>query len=388
MSARVRVLVGTRKGAFMYTSDERRELWELSEPILPGWSVYHLAADLRRQPPRLYAAAAHWAWGPCVARSDDGGRTWAQDSPGLAFPPDMGVSVERVWQVRPGHPREPGVVWAGTQPAGLFRSADWGDSWAPVDSLNRHPYRPFWNGSGGGASCLHSIEVDPRDPRHLYVAISTGGTYESRDGGLTWALCSHRVIATTAMARQMEAEFQARFPELVEQFKLPPNVDPAAADELHKLRIDPKRPSRLWGQAHIGVFRLDEGSTTGWTDVTHGLPSFHGFPIAVTRREPDAVYVVPLAFERDNFRVCPGQLAVYRSRDGGATWQPLTAGLPGPHDYQSVYREGLDTDGLDPEGVYLGTSNGQVYASADGGDHWRRLPGTLPPVLSVTCAVF
>ncbi|HEY8491812.1 MAG TPA: hypothetical protein VIO14_12560 [Dehalococcoidia bacterium] len=387
MAAKVRLLVGTRKGAFIYASDERRERWELSDPIMPGWTVHHLAADTRRDPPRIYAAASHWAWGPSVARSDDGGKTWEQRSPGLAFPQDMGVSVQAVWQVRPGHQNEPGVVFAGTQPARLFRSEDWGDSWTPVDALNRHPYRQFWNGSGGGDSCLHSIEIDPRNPQHLYVSISTGGTYESTDGGATWAISSHRVIATTQMAKQMEAEFEARFPDLVEQFKLPPNVDPAAGDEFHKLRMDPKQPSRLWGQAHIGVFRLDEGSTTGWVDVTEGLPSFHGFPLAVTRREPDAVFVVPLAFESDNFRVCPGQFAVYRTRDAGKTWERLTEGLPGPHDYQSVYREGLDTDGLSPEGVYVGTSNGQVFASADGGDHWQRLPGTLPPVLSVTCAV-
>jgi photosystem II stability/assembly factor-like uncharacterized protein len=387
MSAQVRLLVGTRKGAFIYTSDKRRERWEISEAIMPGWTVHHLAADTRRDPPRLYAAASHWAWGPSVARSDDGGKTWEQRSPGLAFPQDLGVSLQAVWHVRPGHESEPGVVFAGVQPAGLFRSEDWGDSWTSVDSINRHSYRQFWNGSGGGESCLHSIEIDPRDARHIYVSISTGGTYESADGGKTWAICSHRVIATTEMAKQMEAAFEARFPEMVEQFKLPPNVDPAAADELHKLRIDSKRPSRLWGQAHIGVFRLDEGSTSGWADVTEGLPSFHGFPIAVTRREPDAVFVVPLAFEDDNFRVCRGQFTVYRTRDAGTTWEPLTNGLPGPNDYQSVYREGLDTDGLEPEGVYVGTSNGQVYASADGGDHWQRLPGTLPPVLSVTCAV-
>lgn len=388
MAAQVKLLVGTRKGAFIYTSDGRRERWELSPPIMPGWTVHHMAADTRCHPPRIYAAASHWAWGPSVARSDDGGQTWEQRSPGLAFPQDMGVAVQSVWQVRPGPADQPGVVFAGTQPAGLFRSEDWGESWTPVDSLNRHPYRPFWNGSGGGDSCLHSIEIDPRDPQHMYVSISTGGTYETTDGGKTWGICSHRVIATTPMAKQMEAEFEARFPELVEQFKLPPNVDPAAADEFHKLRMDPKQPSRLWGQAHIGVFRLDEGSPSGWVDVTEGLPSFHGFPLAVTRREPDAVFVVPLAFESDNFRVCPGQFTVYRTRDAGKTWEALTHGLPGPHDYQSVYREGLDTDGLSPEGVYVGTSNGQVFASADGGDHWQRLPGTLPPVLSVTCAVF
>lgn len=167
---------------------------------------------------------------------------------------------------------------------------------------------------------------------------------------------------------------------------LPPGVDPAAADEMHKMRIDPKNPDRLWGQSHIGVFRSDDGGGD-WEDVTAGLPSFHGFPIAVTRRAPDAVFVVPLEFERENFRVCGGQFAVYRTRDAGKSWERLTDGLPGPGDYQSVYRQGLDTDGLDPEGVYVGTSNGQLFASADGGDHWQRLPGTLPPILSVTVAV-
>jgi hypothetical protein len=152
------------------------------------------------------------------------------------------------------------------------------------------------------------------------------------------------------------------------------------------MRLDPKNPDRLWGQSHIGVFRSDMDAKN-WQDMTHGLPSFHGFPIAVTRREPDAVFVVPLEFEAANFRVCRGQFAVYRTRDSGCTWERLTCGLPGPNDYQSVYREGLDTDGLEQEGVYVGTSNGEVYASADGGDHWQRLPGTLPPILSVTCAV-
>jgi len=167
---------------------------------------------------------------------------------------------------------------------------------------------------------------------------------------------------------------------------LPPDKDPAGLDELHRMRLDSKDPDTLWGQAHWGVFRSDDSGAT-WEDVTVGLPSFHGFPIAVTHRPPDAVYVVPLDYGQDNFRVALGQFAVYRTQDGGKTWQPLTQGLPGPADYQSVYREGLDTDGLDPEGVYAGTSNGEVFASADGGDHWQRLPGTLPPVLSVTAAV-
>jgi photosystem II stability/assembly factor-like uncharacterized protein len=168
---------------------------------------------------------------------------------------------------------------------------------------------------------------------------------------------------------------------------LPPDKDPAGLDELHRMRLDPKDPDRMWGQAHWGAFRSDDSGAT-WEDVTEGLPSFHGFPIAVTHRQPDAAYVVPLDYGQDNFRVCPGQFAVYRTQDGGKSWQALTDGLPGPDDYQSVYREGLDTDGLEPEGVYVGTSNGQVFGSADGGDHWQRLPGTLPPIFSITCAAF
>jgi photosystem II stability/assembly factor-like uncharacterized protein len=382
MSPQVKLLIGTRKGAFIYTSDERRERWELSEPLMPGWSVYHMAADQRADPPRLYAAANHWAWGPSVARSDDGGKSWEQRSPGLAFPQDMGVSIQNVWNVRPGHESQPGAVFAGVQPAGLFRSEDWGESWAPVDSVNRHAYREYWGGTGGGESSLHSIEIDPRDANRFYISISSGGSYSTQDGGESWELCSHGVIATTPDAQKFVADEAEKFPPP----SLPPGVDPAAADEMHKLRIDTKHPDRLWGQAHIGAFRSDDGGEH-WEDVTGALPSFHGFPIAVTRREPDAAYIVPLQFEDENFRVCPGQFTVYRTRDGGASWQALTDGLPGPADYQSVYREGLDTDGLDPEGVYVGTSNGQVYASADGGDHWQRLPGTLPPVLSVTCAV-
>jgi photosystem II stability/assembly factor-like uncharacterized protein len=168
---------------------------------------------------------------------------------------------------------------------------------------------------------------------------------------------------------------------------LPADFDPAAINETHRMRIDRKNPDRLWAQGHVGVFRSDDAGAT-WADVTEGLPSFHGFPIAVTKRGLDATFVVPLEYEANNFRVCAGQLTVYRTRDSGKSWQRLSDGLPGPSDYQSVYREGLDTDGLDPEGVYVGTSNGQVFASPDGGDHWQRLPGTLPPILSVTCAIW
>lgn len=384
------VLVGTKKGAWIYTSEDRKT-WQISEPLMPGWTISHMAADTRRNPVRLYAGASHWAWGPSVAYSDDGGKTWENRSPGLAFEADSGRTVGSVWNIVPGHSSRPGEVYAGTQPAGLFKSENWGESWKPVSSINDHPFHTGWNPTGGGDSCLHSIAIDPRDANHMFVSISTGGTYETTDSGERWEICTHRIVATTEMAKQMEKAFAERFPELFaqfeEQFKLPPNVDPAAADEFHKLRIDPKNPDRLWGQAHIGVYRLDHPQDkAGWQDMTEGLPSFHGFGLGVTHHEPDAVFVVPLAFEEDNFRVVRGQFAVWRTKDQGKTWEALTNGLPGPNDYQSVYREGIDTDGQSPEGVYVGTSNGQVYGSADLGESWQRLPGTLPPILSVTCA--
>ena len=404
MDGKVRLLVGTRKGAFIYTSDDRRQRWDVSDPILPGWSFYHMIADLRSDQPRLFAAANHWAWGRAVAKSTDLGKTWDYRSEGLAFPPDMtspnpggrgegpgewqntppGV-IGNIWNVAVGHPSEPGVVYAGTQPAGLFRSEDFGHSWRPVEAINRHPSRQYWSGTGGGDSCIHSIQVDPLDARHIYLCVGAGGSYESRDNGESWELFTHNAVVTNVEAKKLIAEMAREFPEFAKD--LLDGKDSAGLDELHKMRLDLKNPGRMWGQAHWGVFRSDD-SGANWEDVTQGLPSFHGFPIAVTRRHPDAVYVVPLDYGQDNFRVSLGQFAVYRTRDGGRTWERLTEGLPGPHDYQSVYREGMDTDGLAPEGVYVGTSNGQLYASIDGGDRWQALPGTLPPVLSVTCAVF
>jgi hypothetical protein len=383
--ADARIMVGTRKAGFIYSADASRKAWRLSRPILTGWSMYNMAADTRGGATHLYAAANHWAWGPSVAKSDDGGTTWDYRSTGLGFPKDMGVTIQNIWHVTPGNDDEPGVVYAGTQPAGLFRSADWGRTWTPVDGLTRHPSRETWSMSGGGDSCLHSIVIDPRDARHMYVAISAGGSFETKDGGATWENFSDRAVPSNEKARDFTKQAAELFPQQNAKPRSP-DIDPLAIQEMHKLRLDPKNPDRLWTQTHVGVFRSPDAART-WIDVTEGLPSFHGFPIAIGRRAPGAVFVIPLAFYGmyDNFRVCDGQLAVYRTRDDGASWQALTTGLPGPHDYQSVYRDGLDTDGLDPEGVFFGTSNGEVFGSLDGGDSWRRLPGTLPPILSVTC---
>ena len=375
----VRLLVGTRKAAFIYTSDAKRQRWELSDPILPGWQVFHMSADQRDGRTRFYAGGKHSVWGPLIARSEDAGVTWETRSDGLGFPAEMGLSIDAVWNVRPGHDSQPGVVWAGTAPAGLFRSEDWGTSWRSIESINEHENRRFWQPIAGGpidgGPPVQSIEIDPRDADHMYVAIS--GAYVTTDGCDSWRLFSHKAISTSPQAEIFISQIAGNTPA---------GIDPAAAHDMHKLLIDPKNPDRLWTQAHVGVFRSDDAART-WQDVTPELASFHGFPIAVTKHEPDAAYIVPLDAGTDNFRTCGGQFAVYRSRDAGASWERLTNGLPGPHDYQSAYREGMDTDGMDPEGVYVGTSNGEVYASIDGGERWERLPGTLPPVLSVSCSV-
>ena len=381
MPDQVTLLVGTKKGAFIYSSDRKRQEWSLSDPILPGWSVYNMAADTRDGTPRLYAAANHWAWGRSVAKSEDLGKTWDWRSEGLGFAKDMNKTILNVWNVAPGHESQPGVIYAGTQPAGLFRSEDNGKSWQSVEGFNRHPTASDWTGTGGGDSCVHSVEVDPRDANRIYASVSAGGSYVSNDGGKTWNIFTHTAIARTEAARAFIKMVTEMFPETV-----PPDVDPMAINEVHKMRLNRNAPDVIWTQAHTGVFRSADAGKT-WDDVTEGLPSFHGFPIGVSKNGHDAAYVVPLEMGQDNFRVVPGQFAVYRSSDAGKNWDRLTKGLPGPHDYQSVYREALDTDGLGAEGVYVGTSNGEVYASIDAGDSWRRLPGTLPPILSVTCAM-
>jgi hypothetical protein len=302
------------------------------------------------------------------------------------MPQEAGTTIQNIWNVTPGHKDEPGVVYAGTQPAGLFRSEDNGHNWSSVDALTLHPERGTWSGTGGGDSCMHSVTVDPRDPKHIYACISAGGSFVSKDRGETWNIFTHRLIPEMEKSRTFLTTINEQFG--ADAPPLPADVDPLAINEMHKMVLDEKQPDVLWTQTHFGVFRSDNDGQT-WKDRTFGLPSFHGFPIAVSKRAPDSIYVVPLEMEgtTDNFRVCPGQFTVYRSRDDGASWEGLTKGLPGPNDYQSVYREGLATDGLDTEGVYVGTSNGEIWGSRNGGDEWFRLPGTYPPILSIGCAV-
>lgn len=387
MTPKPHLIVGTRKALFIYTGNEARTEWSISKPILPGWSTYHATVDTRDGKPRIYSATSHPVWGPSVARSTDGGETWDQRSEGLGFPADMGLTIASVWHVQPSLDSQPGVVYAATSPGGLFRSDDWGETWRTNDAINRHDYRQFWQPVPGGPatpdiqrvqSAAHSIQVDPHDPRHIYLVISGGGSWVTHDEGATWRLFAQNAESKTEDWKVFVSQSLSGSG---------PDLDPAAFFDMHRLRLDPKRPGHLWTQTHVGVFHSSDGGDS-WKDVSAGLPSFHGFPIAVSRREPNAVFVVPLEVGDGNFRVCDGQFAVYRTQDCGGTWDKLCNGLPGPDNYQSVYREALDTDGMEQEGVFVGTSNGQLFGSLDGGDNWRQLPGMLPPILSVTCAYF
>lgn len=347
----VLVMVRTRKGTFLFWSDEARRTWRRSHHH-PTCGVHAVSYDVRDG--SIYAATNSWDHGPLVQRSDDGGRTWTPAAEPAAFGDDR--SAHEVWQVQPGHAAHRGVVWAGTREAGLFRSDDRGSTWRSVAGLNDHPTRATWQ-PGGGGLILHTIVLDPSDPKRLYACISTGGAYRSEDCGETW----------TPINRGVRADFLSE-----------PN--PETGHCVHKMVLHPARPNVLFQQNHCGVYRSDDRGET-WVDIGDGLSSSFGFPIAVHPHDPHTIYVVPLI--ADVQRVVPdGRMAVWRSRDDGAAWQPLTAGLPSDA-WLTILRESLAVDSCDPAGVYVGTTNGQVFASRDDGDHWELMADYLPSVVSV-----
>lgn len=351
----VRLLIGTKRGLFVADSDDRAS-WRISPPRLSGRQVYHAFVDHRAG--TAWAATDHTVWGAHVHRSTDGGSSWDVLENAPHYPDERGLRA--IWQVAPGPATEPGTLYAGIEPAGLFVSRDSGESWDPVRSLNDHPTSGSWQPAGGSLA-LGSIQLDPRDPRRIYCAVSAGGVYRSADGGAAWE----------PMNRGTRADF------------LPAEL-PESGQCVHRLLLHPARPDRLYQQNHCGVYRSDDRAES-WHDITSNLPSGFGYALAVDPADADIAYVIPEESSHMRTTVA-GRLRVYRTRNAGASWQPLTSGLPQQHAYVSILRDAMCNDAHEPVGIYFGTSSGHLFASCDGGESWRLLAGYLPRILSVTAS--
>ena len=358
----VLVMVGTTKGAFLLSSDAGRRRWRVDGPHFPGESVYALAFDGRGGRRRTLAATNSMHWGSVLRTSDDFGRSWsAPDRQNVRFPAESGLALNQIWQICVGPAAEPDLLYCGVEPSALFASYDAGESWNPIDGLLAHEHRPRWQ-PGGGGLCLHTILLDPADRRRMLVAMSTGGVYRTDDGGRSWR----------ARNAGVRAEFLPdRYPEF--------------GQCVHKVVHHPARPERLFLQNHWGLYRSDDWGDS-WHDIANGVPSDFGFALQMHPHDQDTVYAVPI--ESDTFRCTPeARMRVYRTRDAGASWEPLSAGLPQRGAYETVLRDALTADSLDPAGIYVGTRSGKLYGSADGGDSWREIADGLPSIACVKAAV-
>lgn len=358
MAQRLSILLGTRKGAFLLEGDADRREWALKGPFCDAWPINHMIADPSTG--TLLAGGGNPWFGPAVWASGDRGETWTHSSEGLTFGPGEDA-VAAVWSLAPG---ADGALYAGVEPAGLFRSEDGGRGWGHVGGLRDHPTRAEWH-PGGGGLILHSIAVDPRDGRRIWVGISAAGVYHSADGGTTWE----------PRNRGTRADFlpeDRRYPEV--------------GQCVHSIVLAAGGGDRLYQQNHCGMYRSADGGR-GWQSIEAGLPSSFGFPAAAHPRDPDALYLLPLNGDSAGRFVPEGRAAVWRTRDGGDSWQALRQGLPQTDAYFGVLRQALATDPLEPAGVYFGTTSGSVFASRDEGDSWTEIARHLPTVLSVETAL-
>lgn len=358
----VLLLVGTTKGAFIVHGNAARTRWTVRPPAFRGASVYALAYDGRAGRRRLWAAMSSMHWGAVLCSSDDFGATWTEpEATPIKFPEHTGLALKQIWQILPGRPDEPDHIYCGVEPAALFESRDAGATWAPVQGLLDHPHRTQWQ-PGGGGLCLHTIVIDPANKERVLIAISTGGVYRTDDGGRTWR----------ARNQGVRAEFL-------------PNKHPEFGQCVHKVVHHPARPGRLFLQNHWGLYRSDDWGDT-WHDMANGVPSDFGFAMAMHPHHPATVYILPL--ESDMFRCVPeAKLRVYRTRDAGASWEPLGRGLPQSGAYETVLRDAMTTDTLRPAGVYFGTRTGKLYGSRNEGSSWSLIAGGLPPIVCVKAAV-
>lgn len=362
----VRVLVGTRKGAFVLTADGKRQDWQVSGPHFPGWEIYHLKGS-PVDPNRIYCSQSSGWFGQMMQRSDDGGKTWEAVGNEFTYDGIPGThqwydgtqhpwEFKRVWHLEPSL-SDPDTVFAGAEDAALFKTTDGGKTWAELSGLRNHDTGPKWQ-PGAGGMCLHTIIQDPSNHDRLYIAISAAGAFRSDDGGQTWK----------PINKGLHSEYV-------------PDPTAEVGHCVHRIALHPSKPDTLFMQKHWDVMRTDNAGDH-WTEVSGDLPTDFGFPIDVHAHEPETVYVVPITSDSHHFPP-DGKLRVFRSRSGGNEWEGLTKGLPQSDCYVNVLRDAMAVDRMDSCGVYFGTTGGQVYCSPDGGDNWSAIVRDLPAVLSV-----
>jgi photosystem II stability/assembly factor-like uncharacterized protein len=361
----IRVLVGTRKGAFVLTSDGKRQHWDVAGPHFGGWEIYHLKGS-PADPNRIYASQSSGWFGQLIQRSNDGGKTWEPVGKDFRYEGDPGTHLwydgtphpwefKRVWHLEPSL-TDPDTVHAGVEDAALFRSTDGGQSWHELPALRSISGSKWQPGAGGMG--LHTILFDPCNPQRIFIAISAAGTFRSDDAGLTWK----------ATNRGLRSEHI-------------PDPTAEVGHCVHRIAMHGARPNVLFMQKHWDVMRSDDAGDS-WHEISGNLPTDFGFPIDVHAHEPNTVYVVPIKSDSEHYPP-EGKLRVYRSRAGGNEWEPLTNGLPQSNCYVNVLRDAMSIDTLDPCGIYFGTTGGQVYCSPDGGEHWSPIVRDLPAVVSV-----
>ena len=362
----VRVLVGTRKGGFILTSDAKRNRWNVSGPHFGGWEIYHIKGS-PADPNRLYASQSSGWFGQVIQRSNDGGQTWEPAGNQFAYDGVPGThqwydgtphpwEFKRVWHVEPSL-TDPDVVYAGVEDAALFRSTDGAKTWHELPGLRNHGTGSKW-APGAGGLCLHTILIDPTNANRMYVAISSAGAFRTDDAGQTWK----------AITKGLHSQYI-------------PDPTAEVGHCVHRIGMHRSRPNTLFMQKHWDVLRSDNAGDL-WTEVSGNLPTDFGFVIDVHAHEPETIYVVPIKSDSEHYPP-EGKLRVYRSRTGGNEWEPLSKGLPQENCYVNILRDAMSVDALDPCGIYFGTTGGQVYGSADGGDTWNAIVHDLPAVLSV-----